>query len=422
MHTTLHILATIPLNATLMKVLIVLLCTIAVACVVYALMLIYKNKSIRNYNKLQEAIFYSKKALMSGGGLIIESPQQLLQIIDDASEKCNEAIDRLRSAMYTEGVHSEELLLKQKSIFWDNPKDNDGYEWWKIVFHVVKDNTDGTFSVYGYMFSIDNTKRREERLKLSESLALEAKQREDFLMNVSHEIRTPLNAIMGFSDIIAMTDYDSLSPEEHENMSDAIMNNNAMLTKIISDILIFSKTETNRMEYVFRDIDAAEFMYSFYEDVKKEVGKDHNVELRLGRDKIMIHVDPYRLRDIMQQYVSNAVKFSPEGSCIRLGWQYHLNSRKMEFYVEDDGIGIPVYKHSEVFGLFWKNDEFVPGIGIGLSLVRTLAEAMGGEVDLDSRAGVGSRFSVFFKKVDKATKTMPIKKSYFHPEAFRREV
>lgn len=422
MHTTLHILATIPLNATLMKVLIVLLCTIAVACVVYALMLIYKNKSIRNYNNLQEAIFYSKKALMSGGGLIIESPQQLLQIIDDASEKCNEAIDRLRSAMYTEGVHSEELLLKQKSIFWDNPKGNDGYEWWKIVFHVVKDNTDGTFSVYGYMFSIDNTKRREERLKLSESLALEAKQREDFLMNVSHEIRTPLNAIMGFSDIIAMTDYDSLSPEEHENMSDAIMNNNAMLTKIISDILIFSKTETNRMEYVFRDIDAAEFMYSFYEDVKKEVGKDHNVELRLGRDRIMIHVDPYRLRDIMQQYVSNAVKFSPEGSCIRLGWQYHLNSRKMEFYVEDDGIGIPVYKHSEVFGLFWKNDEFVPGIGIGLSLVRTLAEAMGGEVDLDSRAGVGSRFSVFFKKVDKATKTMPIKKSYFHPEAFRREV
>lgn len=365
----------------------------------------YAKAKSDTYFILQEANMRSANAIQSADGKIIRSTTELAEILNTVDPESIDEANRLRSEMYVNGVHSAELSLAIKSSFktdekvqtlgFDTNVENT-YSWWRIVI-LTETNKEGKQEMLGYILNIDDIKQRELNLRLSERLAEESKRKEDFLMNVSHEIRTPLNAIMGFCDFLSMIEYDEISEEEHKEISTAINENLVALSKIVNDIILFSKIENKHIHYHMEEFDIADYMIQLFEKTRAHV-PERNIQLQHGRNRITIIADKNRIGDIMEQYISNALKFTNNDSQIRIGWEYHLGTKEVEIFVEDDGIGIPIEKQNAAFGIFWKDSEFVPGIGIGLNIVRRLTEGMKGRVRVDSREGVGCRFSAFFKR------------------------
>lgn len=360
---------------------------------------------IKEYNKrnelngMIESAELSREALASADGRLIRSGEELELLLKDIKEEYQKDADELRKLLFVEGTHVKDLLLPmQRKAITNKPQKKGVYEWWRAIINIEK-RDNGIFDIQGILINVDENKRREAMLKKMEAIAIETKKKEDFLTAVSHEIRTPLNAILGFCDILSMTNYGEFPEEDYKMIKDSILTNNNSLTKIITDILLFSKLEMNNVQYIFDDIDVARYITDFYDNEIEKMYIPNKVTLMQGRDKVLIRTDKFHLKNILMQYISNASKFSSENSEIRIGWQYHLNTKMMEIFVEDDGIGISIDKQSALFGLFWKDNEFVPGIGIGLNIVKTLADGMGGEVRIDSRPNVGSRFSILFKKV-----------------------
>jgi signal transduction histidine kinase len=109
---------------------------------------------------------------------------------------------------------------------------------------------------------------------------------------------------------------------------------------------------------------------------------------------LIINNDSARVKYVMNQLVSNAVKFTKQGFIV-IGIQFHLNTEQVEFYVYDTGCGIPKEKQQLAFGLFWKDDGFIPGLGLGLHVAQKLADGMGLTLAVESKPGFGSRFSLY---------------------------
>lgn len=399
-----YIIENVPFNVARPELYLILIIGIILLCIGITTGIAILYLRIREYNRqselqgLMESAELSREALASADGRIIRSGEELEMILKDINEEYQKDADELRQLLFVEGTHVKDLLLPmQRKAIGQSNESRKAYEWWRAIINIEKGEK-GIFDIQGILINVDENKRREAMLKKMEEIAIETKKKEDFLTAVSHEIRTPLNAILGFCDILSMTNYGDFPEEEYAMIKQSILSNNYSLTKIITDILLFSKLETNNVQYIFDEIDVARFVTNFYENEVEKLYINNKVKLMAGRDKVLIHADKFHLTNILMQYISNASKFSSDNSEIRIGWQYHLNTKMMEIFVEDDGIGIPLDKQSALFGLFWKDNEFVPGIGIGLNIVKTLADGMGGEVRIDSRPDVGSRFSILFKK------------------------
>ncbi|MBQ9363665.1 MAG: HAMP domain-containing histidine kinase [Bacteroidaceae bacterium] len=291
----------------------------------------------------------------------------------------------IQQAMQIEGAH-------QYDIFAD--VDEDGtYEWWQLRFvSIIRQGAPARID--GLVININESKQNEEKLRAAIRLAEEAKQKEDFLMTISHEIRTPLNAVVGFSDVIISLPPEALTPEELREFSQTISENNEKLSVMIEDILMFSRIESGRLQYIMADFNAAEIIDEVATEWRHKVPQDVQFNVSNFRTNAYIHADRQRLKYLINQLLSNAVKFTTKGN-ITLQTLYHYNTDEVEFIVEDTGCGISEEKRQAVFNLFWKNNEFVPGLGLGLNIARRLADGMNARLQLDSREGFGSVFSLF---------------------------
>lgn len=245
------------------------------------------------------------------------------------------------------------------------------------------------------LFFYFRTKRLKDDLERSEVDLRDAKDRAEesnrlksaFLANMSHEIRTPLNAIVGFSELLTETD----DPEEKKEYADIILNNNALLLQLISDILDLSKIEAGTLEFIYSEID----LNSLLTEVAQTAHlKANNSELDIAfTDRIfecVVHSDRNRLLQVVHNFVNNAIKFTPKGH-IHIGYKLK-DSGDLYFYVEDTGYGIPADKVSDVFDRFVKLNSFIQGTGLGLSICKTIISHLGGEIGVSSQEGKGSTF------------------------------
>ena len=222
------------------------------------------------------------------------------------------------------------------------------------------------------------------RIKAEESDRLKSA----FLANMSHEIRTPLNAIVGFSGILASTEEE----EEKQEYVSIIENNNTLLLQLISDILDLSKIEAGTMEFIDTDFELNKVMRELESSLCLKLSPEKNVTLSFepGLPECHIHSERNRLSQLVINLVTNAIKFTQEGS-IRFG--YKLQDDKMlYFYVSDTGCGIPEDKQESIFGRFVKLNNFAQGTGLGLSICQMLVQHMGGNIGLTSKPGEGSTF------------------------------
>lgn len=246
---------------------------------------------------------------------------------------------------------------------------------------------------------MDVTKQKEAEVELINArLGAEnmARIKQDFLANMSHEIRTPMNAILGFTDIALN---DELSINVRKNL-DRIKQAGNNLLVIINDILDFSKIDAGQLE-----IESVQFdLVKCLEDTIGQLeglASQKNLRLFLNINKEVPRVlkgDPVRLSQILINLLNNAIKFTKKGFIeLRVDLlENHSDSFKLQFEVEDTGIGIPKSKQAKMFESFTQattdTTRKYGGTGLGLAICKSLVELQNGEIWIESEQGVGSTF------------------------------
>ncbi len=207
-----------------------------------------------------------------------------------------------------------------------------------------------------------------------------------FIANMSHEIRTPLNSIMGFSQLIC----DSTNREEQREFSTIISNNSNLLMRILNDILDLSKIEAGYVLLKKYDFDISALYNSLFASFQNRMHNDVTLKLEVPIASYNINWDKNRMTQILTNFLTNAIKFTPKGS-ITLGFTI-LDDGSIKIYVKDTGIGIDNKLKDRVFGRFEKFNEDAQGTGLGLSICKSLIDVSNGEISFDSEVGKGSTF------------------------------
>jgi PAS domain S-box-containing protein len=226
---------------------------------------------------------------------------------------------------------------------------------------------------------------REAKMKAEESDKLKTA----FLANMSHEIRTPMNSIVGFTSLLADPD---LAGTKRDEFLSHIMQSSKLLLNLIDDIIDVSKIEAGHLNFSVEKV----YLNHIVRDVfhtYKETSSNPDLKFKLNlpseTETIRCETDPLRLRQVLSNLISNAVKFTKKG-LIEIGYNLkELNSTPVaEFYVKDTGIGIPKEKQQLIFERFRQVDDSrtrsYGGTGLGLSISKRLIEVMGGKIWVES--------------------------------------
>ena len=326
-------------------------------------------------------------------------------------------IDRLRLAL-----RGEPQVFDFKPALAATPEGDAFYQVHYVPAHGPADEVKG---VYMMAFDISALKRAEADLtRVNEALARSRDEAETanraksaFVANMSHEIRTPLNGILGLAYLLARDPRDALQRERLGKIGDAGQH----LLRIINDVLDLSKIEAGKLTLEENDF-ALDTLLSSACDMVGERAQAKGLELVLDTDHLpqRLRGDPTRLSQMILNLLSNAVKFTDSG-WVRLKGVL-LDDRdgrvQVRFDVHDTGPGITAERQAQLFNAFEQGDNTTTrrfgGTGLGLSLTRNLAAAMGGEVGVISAPGEGSTFwftawLAHAQRTDEATTLAPMK-------------
>jgi PAS domain S-box-containing protein len=217
-----------------------------------------------------------------------------------------------------------------------------------------------------------------------------------FLANMSHELRTPLNAVIGFSELLEQQIFGELNEKQRSYVGNVLVSGRHLL-QLVNDILDISKVEAGRMDLAYERTPIG----SIFDVVRGVIGAVA-VKRGIHLDVVMspglpdVYVDPGRIKQVLYNLISNAIKFTPRGGTVRLSARAEL--RSLIVSVSDTGIGIARADLPRLFREFEQlaqpNGTRPEGTGLGLALSRRLIELHGGRVEVESELGRGSTFSV----------------------------
>lgn len=250
--------------------------------------------------------------------------------------------------------------------------------------------------IYASQLEQEIEQRKQAELELIEALkrAEESDRlKSAFLANMSHEVRTPLNSIIGFSELLSNPEFDQA---QKDDFIQYIINSGNNLLAIINDIMDISKLESGELQIHNRPLNVHKFTSTVKEQFAIQ-SKAKGLELELivpeNNEETFIHADADRLRQIFNNLVSNAIKFTSNGR-IEIGYQ--PKGTKIEFYIRDTGIGIAPEYHHKIFERFRQIETSATrkfgGNGLGLAISKNLVELMGGEIWVESEIGKGAKF------------------------------
>ena len=242
--------------------------------------------------------------------------------------------------------------------------------------------------------AIQNARLFREIEDKSRQLEVASQHKSEFLANMSHELRTPLNAIIGFSEVLAERMFGDINDKQAEYLND-ILDSGRHLLGLINDILDLSKIEAGRMELNLSDFNlptAIEntLMLMRERAHRREIALERTIDGRL----VTVHADERKVKQVLLNLLSNALKFTPEGGRIEV--RAAIRDGSAEIAVTDTGVGIAPEDQATVFEEFRQvgaASKRVEGTGLGLAISRKFVELHGGRIWVDSEVGKGSTFA-----------------------------
>ncbi len=348
---------------------------------------------------------------------VIESLQEMVFIVDSSHNVlfCNNAVESVlgydTSAMagypLLNLIHSDDRNF-MKRIFSDAEYPGDKIEcrlvnvfgdpkWVVAASNLIPiEEWESRMSAYLIAFSeITEIKELQQTLITAKEKAEESDRlKSAFLSNMSHEIRTPLNAIVGFSDLLR----DESQHDQKKLYIGRILTESDKLLHLINDVFDAARIQTNQL-YLKPNRTNLKKLFSEIEfssiQILEQNGKKSKLELKVLQPSetatIEITTDKLRLGQILNILINNAVKFTKKGE-VEVGYKRH-NEDEILFWVKDNGIGIPIEQHTDIFKPFRQGNESYTrefeGAGLGLSLAKSLVKLLNGKIWLESKPGLG---------------------------------
>lgn len=236
----------------------------------------------------------------------------------------------------------------------------------------------------------------EEQTKKAKELAEETSRlKSNFMAKISHDLRSPLNGIIGFAELMYHGKVGPISLEHKEYLGD-ILTSARQLLLLINDVLDISRVESGKMEFHLEKVNLEKIL-SETKDIFNTLSSSKNIQVKTSVDPSVqeIKIDPIRFKQVLYNYVSNALKCTPEGGHVNIKIYSDLKNM-LHLEVEDDGIGIREADLSRLFVEFQQLDidtaKKYPSSGLGLALTKHIIEAQGGQVGVKSIFGKGSTF------------------------------
>ena len=277
----------------------------------------------------------------------------------------------------------------------------------------LQQQSDGSILQNGYIADISQQRRLEEALVAAKETADQANRAKSaFLATMSHEIRTPMNGALGMLELLSLTPLDA---EQRTTLS-IVRDSSQSLLRLIDDILDFSMIEADKLE-IRPEVVSIHAVIEGVRDIYSGVASSKGLPIVRSIDPRIspaLKVDPLRLRQILNNLVSNALKFTTEGHVeIKAEWLGRANGEdQVRFVVSDTGVGISPENQLRLFKPFSQGDgdatRQLGGTGLGLTICRRLAGLMGGTVEMLSELGVGTTMCVTLSMPVADPKELPI--------------
>lgn len=341
---------------------------------------------------------------------VVESDVLMITVSERFCERFKLANTRMSLAVFNERMHPNDLERVRYLRESFSACGNDNYEaefryadaqqeyvWLLSRGRVLERDEHGRpLRIAGTHVDITGLKQAQEALRNSTLQAQDASQSKSrFLSSMSHELRTPLNAIQGFAQLIEVDAQERPDAQQEVDYAREIIKASRHLASLVDDVLDLSSIENRRQKLQMGPVKIADVLHGCAELIQPELQqRGLQIDVQVAEDSALcVQADARRLRQVMLNLLSNAMKYSRPQGLITLG--YEMRSDSVRLWVEDDGVGLSVEQQEQLFQPFQRlgrESSTIPGTGIGLVLSRELAQLMGGEIGFRSDEGKGSCF------------------------------
>jgi len=350
-----------------------------------------------NYCSTDEIFLFSNKAHAALHGLV---PEQVIgrTISDILGVEANKII----RPYYERVLRGEQIHYEKEVLF------NIGLRYIQCIYNPVRDAEGKICGWVGVIYNMTERYQLEKTLRKKEAALRIAKEKaeaasiakSEFLANMSHELRTPMNAIIGLIDIMLIKEY---PVEKRQGFLNVMHTSAQQLMQLINDLLDITKLEAGQTSIEVIPFNLSELLDEVV-SINGVQAKQKNIQLLIHKESefpIFLIGDPFRLKQVLMNLVSNAVKFTNQGNVtIKLHGAFNQikNALDTDITIIDTGIGIQEDKLENIFNKFTQADSSISrthgGTGLGLSITKMLVELMQGTLSVQSTFGEGTQFNV----------------------------